>query len=206
MKQTACCFLQVRSCDHHPWSALSSFHLWGKSYCRRLANPGWDSTTPSLWHNRYNHNHVCLRVLCSLCVLSHLTWALCAVVCLLHPTHPWHLIPQAKALYAPEFRAKFTEAIENHPGYKRSMLSSLRHMVYRARRVAFKNVGAHARPVAVCWGTEDDITPLGDAPELLELLPKAKLVTCPNTGHWVGCLLNLQPRAMPLTYFVLLMV
>ena len=73
----------------------------------------------------------------------------------------------------------------NHPGLARSMLSSLRHMVYSQRQLAFKAVGSHPRPLAVSWGPLDNVTPIEDAPELLALMPNAKLTTHAGTGHWV---------------------
>lgn len=65
------------------------------------------------------------------------------------------------------------------------MLSSLRHMVYSQRSLAFKAVGSHPRPLAVSWGPLDNVTPIEDAPELLALMPNAKLTTHAGTGHWV---------------------
>jgi len=75
--------------------------------------------------------------------------------------------------------------LSNHAGLSRSLLSSLRHFVFRMRPAAFRAVGSHARPLAVMWGPKDNITPIEDAPELLRLLPNAKLTTVADTGHWV---------------------
>ncbi|MFH1985048.1 MAG: alpha/beta hydrolase [Pseudomonadota bacterium] len=92
------------------------------------------------------------------------------------------------SLYAPE---KFPEYIEKfqeqliYKGYKRAIVSTLRHFDLNNQRAAFESAGRHPRPVLVFWGRQDAIIPFEHSEKVLKAMPRARLVPIDDAGH--GC-------------------
>jgi len=68
------------------------------------------------------------------------------------------------------------------PGVGRSFASTIEHFDYGAGD-QWRAVGQHGRPVLLVWGDSDRVTPLTSASQVMELFPRASLVTVEGAKH-----------------------
>jgi pimeloyl-ACP methyl ester carboxylesterase len=70
-------------------------------------------------------------------------------------------------------------------GYRRSLLSSMRHMPLDDAMAIFETVGSHVYPVALFWGEQDVVCPFENRNALLQAIPRAQLLCFESGGHAV---------------------
>lgn len=91
-----------------------------------------------------------------------------------------------RALYRPErepdYIHRFGEQLA-FKGYKRAIVSTLRHFDLNDQRAAFEAAGAHPRPVLLIWGRQDAIVPFAHSARVLAAMPRARLVALDEAGH-----------------------
>ena len=68
-------------------------------------------------------------------------------------------------------------------GYKRAILSTLRHFDMSRQGWAFEAVGKTSLPVLLIWGTEDMVVPFENSKLVIKAIPHATFVPIPETGH-----------------------
>ena len=68
-------------------------------------------------------------------------------------------------------------------GYRRTLLSSMRHMPLSDAMAIFEEVGADDYPVGLIWGDRDEICPYENRKAVLQAIPRARLVTVEGGGH-----------------------
>lgn len=68
------------------------------------------------------------------------------------------------------------------PGMAESFASTVAHFPARAGD-QWAAVGRHRRPVLVVWGTEDKVTPYANRERVLQLYPRAELLTVQGAKH-----------------------
>jgi pimeloyl-ACP methyl ester carboxylesterase len=102
---------------------------------------------------------------------------------------------------AQEYLAGARRSLER-PGYRRSILSCLRHFPFHGGlEAAYRRVGAQERPIRLLWGTLDQLVPYAAHRRALELLPRAELVPLEGLAHachWE----KVEPVASALTAFL----
>jgi len=91
----------------------------------------------------------------------------------------------ANASSDPERYRADHEAQTRFDGYNQALLSSLRHYPLWGAESAFETVGASDLPVQIIWGTEDEVSPYGDAKPMQSLVPKAIFHSFDGTDHLV---------------------
>jgi pimeloyl-ACP methyl ester carboxylesterase len=82
----------------------------------------------------------------------------------------------------PEYMEKYQEQMA-YKGYKRAIVSTLRHFNLHDQQAAFEAAGRHARPVLLIWGKEDAIVPYVHSDKVLKAMPRARLLTVEDSGH-----------------------
>ncbi|MBI9083246.1 MAG: alpha/beta hydrolase [Desulfobacterales bacterium] len=82
----------------------------------------------------------------------------------------------------PEYMDKYQEQMI-YKGYKRAIVSTLRHFDLHNQQAAFEAAGKHPRPVLLFWGKEDAIVPFEHSARVLTAMPKARLVAIDDSGH-----------------------
>lgn len=91
-----------------------------------------------------------------------------------------------KALFkperVPEYLDKFQEQMI-YKGYKRAMVSTLRHFDLHDQLAAFEAAGKHPRPVLLFWGKKDAVVPFEHSDRVLGAMPRARLVAIDDSGH-----------------------
>ena len=91
-----------------------------------------------------------------------------------------------KALFkperAPEYMGKYQEQMI-YKGYKRAIVSTLRHFDLHNQRAAFESAGKHPRPVLLFWGKRDAVVPFEHSTRVLKAMPRARLVAIEDSGH-----------------------
>jgi len=83
------------------------------------------------------------------------------------------LIDWLRARYVPELKFK---------GFKRALLSSVRHMPIHDARDAYQKVTARL-PVTVIWGALDRVTPMPKEGDLRTVLARSNVHILPEVGH-----------------------
>lgn len=83
---------------------------------------------------------------------------------------------------APEYVDKY-KAQMVYKGYKRAIVSTLRHFDLNNQQAAFEAAGRHPRPVLLFWGKEDAVVPFEHSQRVLKAMPRARLVAIENSGH-----------------------
>lgn len=69
-------------------------------------------------------------------------------------------------------------------GFRRAMLSTLRHVIRHDPLPVYEALGQQGRPVTLIWGEQDTVVPLFQADRLLETLgPGTRLKRIPGAGH-----------------------
>ena len=91
-----------------------------------------------------------------------------------------------KSLYkperVPEYMDKYQEQLI-YKGYKRAIVSTLRHFDLHNQQAAFEAAGGHPRPVLLFWGKKDAIVPFVHSEKVLKAMPRARLVAIEDSGH-----------------------
>lgn len=88
--------------------------------------------------------------------------------------------PDAKVIawlrehYAPELAWR---------GFKRALLSSIRHMPIHRAGALYRDLEANGRAPLLVWGSEDRVTPVPNARVLQEILPRADVRILDGIGH-----------------------
>ncbi|HYC01250.1 MAG TPA: alpha/beta hydrolase [Candidatus Limnocylindrales bacterium] len=88
--------------------------------------------------------------------------------------HDQSLVPDLQARFAPQLAYR---------GYKRAILSSMRHMPLSDFRERYRELGHGALPVQIFWGRQDRVTPFEGAEVAATLLPKAHVHPVEEAGH-----------------------
>jgi pimeloyl-ACP methyl ester carboxylesterase len=70
-------------------------------------------------------------------------------------------------------------------GYRRSLLSSMRHMPLDSAMGIFEAVGLQDYPVGVFWGARDRVCPFANRNAVLQAIPRAQVSTFASGGHAV---------------------
>jgi len=81
-----------------------------------------------------------------------------------------------------ELVRKFEPQLE-YAGYKRALLSTLRHMPLDDFTDRYGELGRTELPIEVFWGIEDEITPIAGAGLAGRLLPRAAVHEIADAGH-----------------------
>ena len=68
-------------------------------------------------------------------------------------------------------------------GYKRAIVSTLRHFNLSNQATEFKKAGRHPRPVMVFWGRADRIVPYEHSAKVLAAMPRSTLFSLTDAGH-----------------------
>jgi pimeloyl-ACP methyl ester carboxylesterase len=68
-------------------------------------------------------------------------------------------------------------------GFRRARLSELSANAAVDQRDEVALVGRHGRPVLVIWGRQDPVVPFEESAQLLDVMPRARLVTIDDSGH-----------------------
>jgi pimeloyl-ACP methyl ester carboxylesterase len=68
-------------------------------------------------------------------------------------------------------------------GFKRAILSSLRHHMLGTFAPIYEVLGRSGIPVMLVWGQNDDLVPVEHSRALLQLIPQASLHVMPGCGH-----------------------
>ena len=81
----------------------------------------------------------------------------------------------------PQLEQRFLKQLE-FVGYKKALLSTLRHYVPLDLTESYQEVGRQERPVLILWGKHDKVIPFANSAAVLEVLPQAKLHPI-DAGH-----------------------
>lgn len=84
--------------------------------------------------------------------------------------------------HVPELERRFRQQLE-YAGYKRAILSTLRHMPLSDFRERYAALARTGLPVEVFWGADDEITPVAGAKIAAGLLPEAAVHVIEDAGH-----------------------
>ncbi|HEU4538690.1 MAG TPA: alpha/beta hydrolase, partial [Polyangiaceae bacterium] len=82
---------------------------------------------------------------------------------------------------APGYRERLREYLDC-PGTREALASTLVHYPWNFG-AELRSAGEHPRPVLVLWGDADPVTPYANAARVVELFPRARLVTFPGAKH-----------------------
>lgn len=85
---------------------------------------------------------------------------------------------------APKLETRFRPQLE-YAGYKRALLSTLRHMPLSDFTARYAELGRAGVPVQVIWGRQDEVTPIAGAAKAAALLPAAAIREIDGAGHLV---------------------
>jgi pimeloyl-ACP methyl ester carboxylesterase len=80
------------------------------------------------------------------------------------------------------FFARFAEQMP-YRGFKRSLLSSLRHLVFRDLAAEYRTLGRRGLPVLLVWGRDDAVIPAAHAEDVRRCVPQAEVHLLDDTGH-----------------------
>lgn len=93
------------------------------------------------------------------------------------PTHPEYWRSRKSSL-------EFIDYAAREPGFGRHVFGCLESVLGRDQRERFKDI---TTPVLVLWGAHDFGMPIAQGRELVEILPDARLIEVPRTGHNIPC-------------------
>ncbi|MBN2472048.1 MAG: hypothetical protein JXN59_15105, partial [Anaerolineae bacterium] len=82
----------------------------------------------------------------------------------------------------PEYPEKYRLQLP-YRGFKRAILSTMRHMPFGQLAPAYERVGQQGRPTLVIWGREDITVPFASHEKLLEVIPHAEFHAIDEAGH-----------------------
>ena len=81
-----------------------------------------------------------------------------------------------------EFAARYRVQMQ-YRGFKRALLSTLRHGPITAMADAYHQVGRQTRPVLLIWGREDRIVPFSISEKVRAAIPHVEFHPIDNAGH-----------------------
>ena len=81
----------------------------------------------------------------------------------------------------PQLEQRFLKQLE-FIGYKKALLSTLRHYIPLDLTDSYSEVGRQERPVLLLWGKHDRVIPFANSAAVLEVLPHAELHQI-DAGH-----------------------
>lgn len=81
----------------------------------------------------------------------------------------------------PQLKQRFLKQLE-FIGYKKALLSTLRHYIPLDLTDSYSEVGRQKRPVLLLWGKHDRVIPFANSAAVLEVLPHAELHQI-DAGH-----------------------
>lgn len=81
----------------------------------------------------------------------------------------------------PQLEQRFLKQLE-FIGYKKALLSKLRHYIPLDLTDSYSEVGRQKRPVLLLWGKHDRVIPFANSAAVLEVLPHAELHQI-DAGH-----------------------
>jgi pimeloyl-ACP methyl ester carboxylesterase len=82
----------------------------------------------------------------------------------------------------PAYADAYREALP-YQGFKRSLLSTLRHMPLEKMAPVYERLGRQKRPVLILWGREDPVIPLAQVDRLRAAMPRAEFHAIDGAGH-----------------------
>jgi len=82
----------------------------------------------------------------------------------------------------PEFNKRFEEELD-YLGYKRALLSTLRHFPMQNMEQAFLDLGRSGKDVLLLWGEYDYVIPPSTAEMVRKAVPQAEYFPIPDAGH-----------------------
>lgn len=80
------------------------------------------------------------------------------------------------------YKASYREQMQ-YAGFKRALLSTLRHGLLKPIPEAYEAVGGQARSLLLIWGSEDKVVPVSLAQVAQTLMPQAQLHIVQGAGH-----------------------
>jgi pimeloyl-ACP methyl ester carboxylesterase len=96
------------------------------------------------------------------------------------------LADAARDIHNPEMQKQYLASFEEptrYRGYRRSVLSMLRHLDSQAAVSAYERLGQHGTAILLFWARGDERSPYEDYQVALRLMPKAIYYTIRDTGH-----------------------
>lgn len=82
----------------------------------------------------------------------------------------------------PEYQAQYPPQMQ-YAGFRRAVLSTLRHGPLEAMTEAYRHVGQSGRPVCLFWGRHDRTLPFATSERVRALLPQAEFHAVEEAGH-----------------------
>ncbi len=82
----------------------------------------------------------------------------------------------------PEFEEKFKVQMQ-YRGYKRALLSTLRHMHMNQLGPVYERVGRQKKPVLLVWGTKDAVLPFHNSEKVKAAMPHLLFHAIDGGGH-----------------------
>jgi len=82
----------------------------------------------------------------------------------------------------PEFEEKFRVQMQ-YRGYKRALLSTMRHMHMNQLGPVYERVGRQKKPVLLIWGTKDAILPFHNSDKVKKAVPDLVFHAIEGGGH-----------------------
>ena len=80
----------------------------------------------------------------------------------------------------------YWDNFSQHPGFSRSLLSTLRHSPVRDYTEGWTALGRINIPTIFIWGKQDISFPYSNTEKATRLLPKANIIGIDNAAHWVN--------------------
>lgn len=82
----------------------------------------------------------------------------------------------------PDWPGRYREQMQ-YRGFRRALLSTLRHFTTRDNTPDFRCVGASATPVFVVWGKGDRDVPFAVSQQVLQAIPRAEFLPVEDAAH-----------------------
>ncbi len=82
----------------------------------------------------------------------------------------------------PEWADRYRDQMR-YRGFRRALLSTLRHYLGRDVEADYRRVAASGLPVLLSWGAFDRRVPPGDRARIAALVPRAEVLEVPDAGH-----------------------
>ena len=87
-----------------------------------------------------------------------------------------------RARDAQQMERRFAAQME-YRGYKRALLSTMRHFMTLDCTSLYEDLGRLDTPVLLLWGTEDAVVPYAFADRIQAAVPQARFLPLPGLGH-----------------------
>jgi pimeloyl-ACP methyl ester carboxylesterase len=82
----------------------------------------------------------------------------------------------------PDYLDRYRDQMR-YKGFKRAILSTIRHVNWADVPAIFARVGQQNSPVLLIWGREDRTTPIGASGSFLERIPHAEFIVIEEAAH-----------------------